>query len=60
MAGPALGCDDHLVTDQEFVFDQVKLWRADSIVLFDWLMTVELDRLPMTNRAQRHGVGQLP
>ena len=41
------------------MFDQVKLWRADSIVLLDWLMTVELDKLPMTNRAQRQALSDL-
>ena len=47
------------MTDFEIVFDEVKLWRADSIVLYDWLMTVGLDNLPLTNRAQRQALTDL-
>ena len=29
------------------------LWRADALVLFDWLMEVDEDRVPVTHPAQR-------
>ncbi|MFI6289545.1 hypothetical protein ACIBCM_33225 [Streptomyces sp. NPDC051018] len=28
----------------------VRLWRADAIVLSDWLMTTDLDAVPVTIR----------
>jgi hypothetical protein len=37
----------------------VKLWRADAVVLFDWLMSVDLDTVPVTHRAQKQALADL-
>jgi hypothetical protein len=31
---------------------QLELWRADAIVRFDWLMTVDLDDVPIAHPAE--------
>ncbi|WP_214413282.1 hypothetical protein [Sphaerisporangium fuscum] len=30
----------------------LELWKADAVVLFDWLMRVELDELPTQHAAE--------
>ncbi|WP_370943490.1 hypothetical protein AB5J62_30885 [Amycolatopsis sp. cg5] len=37
----------------------VTLWRADAIVLFDWLMSVDLDTVPITHPAQKQALADL-
>ncbi|MFF9646874.1 hypothetical protein [Kitasatospora aureofaciens] len=37
----------------------VRLWRADAIVLFDWLMSTELDSVPVTHPAQKQALADL-
>jgi hypothetical protein len=37
----------------------VRLWRADAIVLFDWLMTTDLDSVPVTHPAQKQALADL-
>ncbi|MEU8617222.1 hypothetical protein [Streptomyces sp. NPDC048623] len=37
----------------------VKLWRADAVVLFDWLMTTDLDSVPVTHPAQKQALADL-
>jgi hypothetical protein len=37
----------------------VDLWRADVMVLFDWLMTVDFDRLPVEHRADKQALADL-
>ncbi len=32
---------------------RLKLWRADAVVLFDWLMSTDLDAVPTTHPAQK-------
>jgi hypothetical protein len=34
----------------------LRLWDQDAIVLFDWLMTVDFDALPVTHRAQKQAL----
>jgi hypothetical protein len=34
----------------------LRLWRADAIVLLDWLNTVDLDAVPVTHRAQKQAL----
>jgi hypothetical protein len=34
----------------------LRLWRADAIVLLDWLNTVDLDTVPVSHRAQRQAL----
>jgi hypothetical protein len=47
------------VTEDEPTFETLKLWSADTLVLFDWLMTVDFDALPITHRAQRQALMDL-
>ena len=35
------------------------LWRADAIVLFDWLMSTELNNAPITHPAQKQALADL-
>jgi hypothetical protein len=35
------------------------LWRADAIVLFDWLMTTDLNTIPMTHPAEKQALTDL-
>ncbi|WP_234392821.1 MULTISPECIES: hypothetical protein [Actinomycetes] len=37
----------------------MRLWRADAVVLFDWLMTVDLDTVPITHPAQKQALVDL-
>ncbi|MFD7731020.1 hypothetical protein ACFV6F_11635 [Kitasatospora phosalacinea] len=37
----------------------VRLWRADAIVLFDWLMSTDLDSVPVTHPAQKQALTDL-
>jgi hypothetical protein len=31
----------------------LELWRADAIVLFDWLMTVDIESVPIIGQRSR-------
>ncbi|MGW1675383.1 hypothetical protein [Streptomyces sp. NPDC002324] len=37
----------------------VRLWRADAIVLFDWLMSTDLNAVPITHPAQKQALADL-
>ncbi|WP_328889341.1 hypothetical protein [Streptomyces sp. NBC_00316] len=37
----------------------VRLWRADAVVLFDWLMSTDLDAVPITHPAQKQALADL-
>jgi hypothetical protein len=37
----------------------VTLWRSDAVVLFDWLMTVDLDTVPVTHPAEKQALADL-
>jgi hypothetical protein len=37
----------------------VKIWRADAIVLFDWLMSTDLNSVPITHPAQKQALADL-
>ncbi|MFD9844767.1 hypothetical protein [Streptomyces parvus] len=37
----------------------LSLWRNDAIVLFDWLMSTDLNTLPTTHPAQKQAVADL-
>jgi hypothetical protein len=37
----------------------VRLWRADAIVLFDWLMSTDLNAVPITHQAQKQALADL-
>ncbi|MDP9341452.1 MAG: hypothetical protein M3Q23_04930 [Actinomycetota bacterium] len=32
---------------------ELRLWKADAIVLYDWLMAVDLNAIPITYRAEK-------
>ena len=37
----------------------IDLWRADAIVLFDWLMTIDMDEVPANHRAVKQALTDL-
>lgn len=37
----------------------INLWRSDAVVLFDWLMTVDLDSIPITHPAEKQALADL-
>jgi hypothetical protein len=37
----------------------VELWRADAIVLFDWLNNTDLNTVPITHPAQKQALTDL-
>lgn len=37
----------------------VRLWRADAIVLVDWLVHTDLDTVPVTHPAQKQALADL-
>ena len=37
----------------------VRLWRPDAIVLFDWLMSADLDTVPISHPAQKQALADL-
>lgn len=37
----------------------VTLWRADAVVLFDWLMSTDLNAVPITHPAQKQALADL-
>ncbi|WP_129789645.1 hypothetical protein [Promicromonospora panici] len=38
---------------------RVSLWRADAVVLFDWLMSVDLDAVPISHPAEKQALADL-
>jgi hypothetical protein len=40
-------------------FVDVRLWKADAVALFDWLLKVDLDRVPVDHPAQRQALADL-
>jgi hypothetical protein len=39
--------------------ESIHLWRADAIVLFDWLMSTDLNTVPVTHPAQKQALADL-
>ena len=37
----------------------ILLWRSDAIVLFDWLMTVDLDAVPISHPAEKQALADM-
>lgn len=37
----------------------MNLWRADAIVLFDWLMRTDLNTVPSEHRAEKQALADL-
>jgi hypothetical protein len=38
---------------------RLSLWRSDAVVLFDWLMTVDLEAVPVTHPAEKQALADL-
>ena len=38
---------------------RIDLWRADAVVLFDWLMSVDLDAVPISHPAEKQALADL-
>lgn len=43
----------------DFPTVRLNLWRADAVVLFDWLMSVDLDAVPISHPAERQALVDL-
>lgn len=39
---------------------QNRVWRSDAFVLLDWLMSVDLDAVPINHRAEKQALADLP
>jgi hypothetical protein len=37
----------------------LELWRADAVVMFDWLMSVDLDAVPFSHPAEKQALRDL-
>jgi hypothetical protein len=37
----------------------IQLWPGDAVVLFDWLMSVEFDQIPVRHKAQKQALTAL-
>ncbi|WP_127479278.1 hypothetical protein [Nocardioides pantholopis] len=38
---------------------EIQLWRADAIVLFNWLMSVDINQVPITHPAEKQALADL-
>lgn len=38
---------------------EISIWRAGAVVLFDWLMTVDLNAVPITHPAEKQARADL-
>jgi hypothetical protein len=45
--------------DPDLAKVSVQLWRADAVVLFDWLMSVDLNTVPIEHPAQKQALADL-
>lgn len=43
----------------DFPTVRLNLWRADAVVLFDWLMSVDLDAVPISHPAEKQALVDL-
>ncbi|WP_347594864.1 hypothetical protein [Acrocarpospora sp. B8E8] len=45
--------------DSDLPVVNLRLWRADAVVLFDWLMTTDLNTVPITHPAQKQALADV-
>ncbi|MEV6770095.1 hypothetical protein AB0N05_15870 [Nocardia sp. NPDC051030] len=45
--------------DDDIPTVNVRLWRADAIVLYDWLASTDLNTVPITHPAQKQALTDL-
>jgi hypothetical protein len=38
---------------------RIELWRSDAVVIFDWLMSVDLNAVPITHPAEKQALMDL-
>jgi hypothetical protein len=38
---------------------EIRIWHSDAIVLFDWLMSTDLNTVPITHPAQKQALADL-
>lgn len=57
MVGAGRGVASPAVGEIDFV--DVRLWRADAVVLFDWLTQVDLEQVPVQHPAERQALADL-
>jgi hypothetical protein len=38
---------------------KIELWRSDAVVLFDWLMSVDLNAVPINHPAEKQALTDL-
>ena len=50
---------DDLRMDPSLPQVSLALWRADAVVLFDWLMSVDLNAVPITHPAEKQALMDL-
>ena len=48
-----------LAVDPSLPTVRIDLWRADAVVLFDWLMSVDLDAVPISLPAEKQALADL-
>jgi hypothetical protein len=48
-----------LAVDPSLPTVRIDLWRADAVVLFDWLMSVDLDAVPISHPAEKQALADL-
>jgi hypothetical protein len=50
---------DYICVEPELPTVSVRLWRADAVVLFDWLMSTDLNLVPVEHPAQKQALADL-
>ncbi len=40
-------------------FIEIRIWQSDAIVLFDWLMSTDLNTVPISHPAQKQALADL-
>ena len=50
---------DHVCVEPDLPTVNVPLWRADAVVLFDWLMSTDLNLVPVVHPAQKQALADL-
>ena len=45
--------------DQDLPTVHIQLFRSDAVVLFDWLMSVDFDEIPISHPAEKQALADL-
>ena len=49
----------HSVRVPDIPKTEIHIWKSDAVVLFDWLMTVDLNTVPITHPAEKQALADL-